>query len=152
LPSSPENFGVGDNLTSLPEIWGHIPIEFAGFYREMDLDDFPELQRKTWIDYQEKNKISYPIKEYLQPTEYVTIVDYAHSEQMKKWVSFSRVGFNSSLKQALVLVGDCSGEACYDSKSNNLLSVGYFVVLQKENEKWKVMDRPRLWFIEAPSP
>ena len=138
--------------TNAGEIKGHIPIDFAGFSREIGLDDFPEMQEETWIDYQEKNKVSYPVENYLSSTKYLTLVNYDNRDQLNEWVSFSRIGFNQSLSQALVLIGDCSGEACFDNTSNYMLSVGYFVFLEKKNGKWTILGQPRIWFVEAPSP
>lgn len=138
--------------TNSGELQGNTPGDSAGFHSEFDAKEFPGLQQNTWSDYQEKNKVSYPIKDFLSPEENVTFVNPANGNQLHWWISFSRIGFNSSLTQALVLVGDCRGEACYDPAGIFMYSQGFYVTLQKKNGKWEIQDQQAAWFIEAPSP
>lgn len=138
--------------TNSGELQGNTPGDSAGYQIGFDIDEFPNLQRRTWADYQEKNKVSYPIKDFLPSTADVIMVNPANGEQLYWWVSFSRIGFNPSLTQALVLVGDCRGEACYDSEGVFMYSQGFYVFLQKENGAWIITSRRDVWFIEAPSP
>jgi hypothetical protein len=138
--------------TNSGELQGYAPIDHAGIYGSFNEDEFPTLQRKTWMDYQKKNKVSYPIKDYLPSSAEVIFVNPASGKQLYWWVSFSRIGFNSSLTQALVLVGDCRGEACYDSAGIYMYSMGDYVFLQKKNREWTIQGRQRVWFTEAPSP
>lgn len=138
--------------TNSGQLQGNIPIDSAGLSASFNIGEFPDLQRETWIDFQEQNKVSYPIEDYLPSTVNMLLIDPANSEQLYWWLSYSRVGFNSSLTQALVLVGDCRGESCYDSTSTSMYSQGYYVFLQKENEEWTIQGQQDSWFIEAPSP
>ena len=116
------------------------------------IDGFTDLQRKTLTDYLEKNEDSYPIKGFLPPTANVKLVNPANGEQLYWWVSFSRIGFNSSLTQALVLVEDCRGDLCFDGSGDFMYRQGYYVFLQKENGEWIIKDQLEAWLIEAPSP
>lgn len=138
--------------TNSGQLQGNIPIDSAGLSASFNIGEFPDLQRETWIDFQEQNKVSYPIEDYLPSTVNMLLIDPVNSEQLYWWLSYSRVGFNSSLTQALVLVGDCRGESCYDSTSTSMYSQGYYVFLQKENEEWTIQGQQDSWFIEAPSP
>src|SRR5688572_19584743 len=61
--------------TNSGELQGNTPGDSAGYHLEFDLNEFPDLQRKTWTDYQEKNKVSYSIKEFLPPTANVVLVN-----------------------------------------------------------------------------
>lgn len=138
--------------TNSGELQGNTPGDSAGYHLGFNENDFTDLQRKTLTDYQEKNKVSYPIKEFLSPIANVVLVNPANGKQLFWWVSFSRIGFNSSLTQALVLVGDCRGEACYDSAGVFMYSQGFYIMLEKENGEWIIKDQRDAWFIEAPSP
>jgi len=138
--------------TNSGELRGNTPGDSAGYHLEFEVNDFPDLHQKTWNDYQEKNKETYPIKEFLSPTENMILVNPANGKQLYWWVSFSRIGFNSSLTQAFVLVGDCRGKACYDSNGVFMYSQGFYELLEKENGKWIIKDQQDAWFIEAPSP
>lgn len=138
--------------TNSGELQGNTPMDSAGYHGDFDIEKFPDLQQKTWTDYQEKNKVSYPIKEFLPSTADVVLVNPANGEQLYWWVSFSRIGFNSSLTQALVLVGDCRGELCYNDAGVFMYSQGFYVFLQKKYGKWIIKDRQDAWFIESPSP
>jgi hypothetical protein len=138
--------------TNSGELQGSMPADSAGYRDSLDKNEFPKLQSSTLIDYQEKNQISYPIQDYLPATANVIYVNLSNGEQKYWWVSFSRIGFNSSLTQALVLVGDCRGEACYDSNGIFMYSMGDYVFLEKKNGAWTIQDSQRVWFIEAPAP
>jgi hypothetical protein len=138
--------------TNSGKLKGNTPDARKGGNVDFVRDEYPNLQYETQRDYEEINKISYPIKDFLPPTVDVTLVNPADGKQLYWWTSFSRIGFNSSFTQALVLVGDCRGELCYDRTAEFMYSQGFYLVLQKENGKWAVKDRIDSWFIEAPSP
>ena len=146
--------------TNSGELRGNTPSDSAGYSLELDIDKFPQLQPETWADFQENNKTSYPINEYLPSTADVILVNPdnfetnsgANSDHFYWWVSFSRIGFNSSLTQALVLVGDCRGESCYNTTSVSIYSQGSYVLLQQKNGEWEIQSYQEAWFIEAPSP
>lgn len=138
--------------TNYGELRGNTPLDSAGIHGSFDMDEFSNLQRTTWLDYQKKNQVAYPIKDYLPSPADVIFVNPSKGEQLYWWVSFSRIGFNSSLTQALVLVGDCRGTSCYDTTSISMYSMGNYVFLQKIDGKWNIQGRQEVWFIEAPSP
>jgi hypothetical protein len=137
--------------TNSGELQGNTPLDGAGYPADFD-DGFSSLQQSTWKDYEEKNKVSLPIKELLPPTADVVFVDPANGEQLYWWVSFSRIGFNFSLTQALVLVGDCRGDACFDSTGEFMYSMGDYFLLGKVDGKWVIQDSTMAWLTELPSP
>jgi hypothetical protein len=139
-------------FTNSGELQGSRLADSAGYRASLDGNNFPKLQHSTLVDFQEKNQISHPIKNYLPSTANVLYVNPSNGEQKYWWVSFSRAGFNASLTQALVLVGDCRGEACYDSNGIFMYSMGDYVILQKKNGAWTIQDRQPAWFTEAPAP
>jgi hypothetical protein len=49
---------------------------------------------------------------------------------------FSRVGFNTSLDQAVLYVGDVQGP---------LMGAGYYYMLEKENGEWKLTGEIMVW-------
>jgi hypothetical protein len=138
--------------TNSGEFQGGSVENSAGIHLNTGIEPFPDLKPQVWADFQEKNKISYPMKDYLPPTEDVILVNLANSEQLYWWISFSRIGFNSSLNQALVLLGDCRGESCYDNTISSIYSQGFYIFLQKKSGEWTIQDRQYSWFIEAPAP
>lgn len=116
---------------------------------EKALGYFSDLERNTFLDYREKNTEAHPIKNYLPDSAPVLLVNPADSWQLDWWVSYSRIGFNPSLTQALLLVGDCRGEACYDDTSDSMYSIGYYVFFVKENSEWIIKQREAVWHYES---
>jgi len=140
-------------FTNSGDLQGHMFGNSAGIQKSFSVSDLPKLQISTWMDYQEKNKNSYPIKDFLPSAADVIFVNPANGKQLYWWVSFSRIGFNSSLTQALVLVGDCRGAACYDKTSGSIYSMGDYVLLQKISGRWNIQSRENTWFFEGfPAP
>ena len=144
--------------TSPEELKGYFPEDSAGY--SVDFTEIPDLKKETWKDYQEKNKVSHPIENYLPFTLDVILVDPSgvgidngtNDKRFYWWISFSRIGFNSSLTQALVLIGDCRGESCFGNSNVSMYSQGYYVFLEKEKEEWTIRNQQRNWLIEVPAP
>lgn len=124
----------------------------AGYFIDFDMDKYSGLQKETWADLQEKNQIAYPLEEYLPSTDGLTFINPSTGKQGDSWVSFSRIGFNWSLTQALVQVVDCRGDLCYDSAGSFMYCRGYYVFLHKIDGKWMFENMEEAWLIEAPSP
>jgi hypothetical protein len=140
-------------VTNAGEFQLDIPSGGAGVLREsLELKHFSGLEEKTLLDYQQKNAESYPIKNYLSDSANIFLVNPTNSKQLYWWVSYSRIGFNPSMTQALVLVGDCRGESCYDITSVSMYSSGTYITLEWENNKWIIKERKGAWHIEAPAP
>jgi hypothetical protein len=110
---------------------------------------FSDLEEKTLLDFQEKNIEAYPIKNYLPDSAPVLLVNPTDGEQLYWWVSYSRIGFNPSMTQALVLIGDCRGSSCYDDTNDSMYSSGFYVVLEKEGGEWVIKQRQDVWHSES---
>ena len=140
-------------FTNLGEFQLDVPESGVGIFQSgQDLKFFPNLEETTWLDFQKKNSESHPITTYLPDISNVVLVNPLNGKQLFWWVSFSRIGFNSSMKQALVLIGDCRGESCYDSASKSMYSTGTFWLLEKKDEEWAIINGQDVWHIEAPAP
>jgi len=116
---------------------------------EMAFWYFSDLEEKILLDYQKKNTEAYPIKNYLPDSAPVLLVNPTDGNQLGWWVSYSRIGFNSSLTQALVLVGDCRGTSCYYSANVSMYSTGVYWLLEKKDEKWTIKDGQMDWRYES---
>src|SRR5688572_22143701 len=131
------DFTLIDEYTSLGDSRGCTPEDWC---YPFIVEDLPQLRQATLADFREKNNQSYPIKEYLPSTIDNSLL--AVNEQKEYWwrLSFSRIGFNSSLTQALVLVGDCRGDGCFSSEGEFIYGRGFFSLLEKVNSKWIIQD------------
>jgi len=146
--------------TNSGEFKENIPADSAFSSIGFDTKNFPNLKRETWSDFKEKNKTSSSIKDYLPITLDIILVNPSgvginngtNDKEFYWWVSFSRIGFDSSLTQALVLVVDCRGESCYQSTKFSMYNIGAYMFLEKEKENWKIKKRQGAWLIEAPAP
>jgi len=117
---------------------------------ELALRYFPNLEERTLDDYHKKNVESHPIKNYFpDDANFILLVNPVDGKQLFWWVSYSRIGFNPSLTQALVLVGDCRGEACYNDTSDSMYSVGYYVLFEKEGKEWVIEEQELVWHYES---
>jgi len=112
------------------------------FEESISLEDFPstfaglpQVKRETLFDFQEINSQPYPIQDYL-PTNVETT-----GESQTWWISFSRVGFDSSLTEALVLIEEHLD--CHEG--NCSYGTGNLVFLQKIDNKWGIQDRFMYW-------
>ncbi|HMR99916.1 MAG TPA: hypothetical protein PKK96_13775 [Anaerolineales bacterium] len=140
-------------LTNSDEFQPGVPSSGLGLFREsLELKYFSSLEEGTLLDYQAKNAKPYPIKNYLSDSANIILVNPADGKQLNWWVSFSRIGFNSSMTQALVLEGDCRGEACYDNASVYIYSMGEYIVLNRIGGKWIIKERQSAWIVESPAP
>jgi len=117
-------------------------------YYVISQDDFikwqkenPSLEQETFTNFVELNQQIYPIREYLP----VEISDQMIGQQ-GWWVSFSRIGFNPHLNQALVVkqinMGcDSNGDCCLDQ--------GSVIYLQKKDGRWKIEEQFNEWLGEC---
>jgi hypothetical protein len=107
---------------------------------------FQNISQETLSDFQEINKQSYPLKDYFPPNIY----NNPNNQQKTSWrqISFSRIGFDSSLTQALVLVRDCHYGCLHDT--GNYHDVGGFFLLHKADEKWTILEIRTCWIIDNP--
>lgn len=98
---------------------------------------FPVVKREAYLDLREQNQHSYLIKDYLPET-----INNEVTSSRNWWFSFSRIGFDSSLTQALVVkekhIGCESDGFCYRVE-------GWLLFLQKVNDTWIVKDEPIYW-------
>ncbi len=115
----------------------------------------PELQEETWLDFQKSNKESYPIKDYLSPSSsFVLLSDTEAQIYQDGWKTFykdypaaygiialSRIGFNSSFSQALVLKGYYGGSTTGDESYTD----GRFIFLQKIHGTWTMAGELIAW-------
>jgi len=100
----------------------------------------PALKREIFVDFQENNKESYPIKDFLPPTNNDPLINPDDNEQIW-WVSFSRIGLNSSLTQALViaeLYAACQNGVCE-------YGTGNFILLHQVDGKWTIQEYLQIW-------
>lgn len=128
-----------NNSTELPYV----------FFLERGLSG---LQRTTLKDLQDINQHVFPIKDYLPPTIDKSLISKNNNSSYWWKVSFSRVGFNPSLSQALVLVGDCRGDGCFSDTGEFIHGRGYFLLLGKINESWVIQNEAEIWITERPAP
>src|SRR5688572_14253548 len=129
-------------------------LQFGGldggiFTEGPELGYFSGLEKRTLLDFQKKNSESHPIKNYLPDSATAILVNPAAGKQLYWWVSYSRIGFNPSMTQALVLVGDCRGTSCYDGTSDSMYSSGFYVFLEKESGEWVIKKRQDVWHSES---
>jgi hypothetical protein len=104
------------------------------------MDGLPVLKRETLVDFQENNKASYPIKDFLPLTNNDPLI-HPNDNQQIWWVSFSRIGLNSSLDQALViaeLYAACKNGFCE-------YGTGNFILLHKESGRWYIQEQLEIW-------
>ena len=106
-------------------------------------DGLSEIQQTTVVDFQRNNAESYSVKEYLisAPAFDVRLVNPVENGELLWWMSFSRIGFNSSLDQALVIVEE------YAACKNGICEygTGNFVLLHKVKEEWTIQEYLEIW-------
>lgn len=100
----------------------------------------PEAKRETLIDFRDNNKQPYPIRDYLPTAIETTIKNNTGSEQTW-WISLSRVGFDSSLAEAVVLIEEHLD--CHEG--NCSYGTGNLVYLQKIDNAWIIQDQFMYW-------
>jgi hypothetical protein len=71
-------------------------------------DEIPGLKKETMLDFQNINEQAYLLKDYLPSINDDILLSANDMQQLPEddgWIALSRVGFNSRLTQALVLLG-----------------------------------------------
>jgi len=143
-----KNHTLVDEYTSLGEARECISEECTQYV----IEKLPEIEWQTLTDFQENNNQSYQVKEYFSPAIFNSYVKIDNSKNYERRLSFSRIGFNRFLTQALALVGDCLGDACFDNAGEFMYSMGDFFLLSKIGQKWVVQDSTGYYLSEKPSP
>ncbi len=110
-------------------------LGYYGFSQEGFLDwdkKIPVLKRETFNNFVEINEQPYFIRDYLPMQTTSQLI-----EQQDWWVSLSRIGFDSQLNQALVVIERNMG--C-DNKGNCCVTLGSVVFLQNKFNQWAIID------------
>jgi hypothetical protein len=71
----------------------------------------------------------------------VRLVNPPQNAELQWWMSFSRIGFNSSLDQALVVVEEyavCQNSVCE-------FGMGNFILLHKIHDEWTIQEYLEIW-------
>jgi len=126
-------------FTTLGEFQENISENSVQFITE----GLPTLKRETLVDFQEINKIAYPIKGFLPSLNNYSLVNPNVNRQIW-WKSFSRIGFNSSATQALIIVeyfAACENGGCE-------YGTGNFVLFKKVNDKWTIEEYLQIWHLD----
>ncbi|MBU7026127.1 MAG: hypothetical protein HXS48_04220 [Theionarchaea archaeon] len=132
---------------------GRSPSEDLSKMLQRAQQEMSGVEQETLDDFLAKNGQSHPLGDYFNiKTRIVLISD----EERKKifgesfgWIkfyvryplsdgilTFSRVGFNDEMDQALAYIGHSKGW---------LEGIGYYVLLTKENGVWTIQDKMVLW-------
>ena len=92
-----------------------------------------KVDRATALNFQENNRQSYLIQNYLPPAHNYILLSANDIQQRPDggWVSLSRIGFNSNFTQALVLLSQ-------NAKVKGSVDIcnEFYEVLQKANGTW----------------
>jgi len=129
--------------TTLGELQEWTSKGFARFIA----DGLPEIRRETLVDFQKNNERPYPVKDYLPiaPIFDMRLINPAENLELRWWMSFSRIGFDPSLTQAVVFVEDYAG--CNAGTCS--YGTGNFILLQKIDGKWIIQNYLDVWHLEA---
>ncbi len=106
-------------------------------------EGLPTLKRETLVDFQEINKVAYPIKDFLPSLNNYLLVNPIDNQQIW-WTSFSRIGLNSSATQALIIVkffAACENGGCE-------YGTGNFVLFKKVDDKWTIEEYLEIWHMD----
>jgi hypothetical protein len=146
-----EAYTLIDEFTSMGQ--GEFQTCSSKWCTQFIVDGLPQLSRNTLMDFLDNNRQSYPIKDYFSPTVGNLVGNPAKTSKTYWWrLSFSRIGFNPLLTQALVLVGDCRGDACFAITGEHMYGTGEFILLHKSAGKWVIQKESQAWITEKPSP
>jgi hypothetical protein len=127
--------------------------------RQMDeyaIKELPELQSQTIDDFHAKAKQCFPFRKELDIPMKYTLVSAKDLESLfpqgefdRAWtrfyskypnssgiISFSNIGFNVEMNQALVSTGKACGGLC---------GAGHYVLLAKEHGEWHVKSKTMTW-------
>lgn len=112
----------------------------------------PDLEAETIAGYSARNARSSPLRQFLDlpmearlltEDEWKAILDqggwdafYARFPGAPGLTELSRVGFNRERTQALIYMG---------TMSHYLAGAGFFYLLEKEGDSWKVKDQVMVW-------
>ena len=101
-------------------------------------DNFRELDKATLSDYIEGTKNTVALADNFNLDSEIVFVDRSDfsGKQSSQSIAFSNAGFNNEMNQALVYL-----EIINDRRT----SAGQFLLLFKENEKWKVKEKFAVW-------
>lgn len=116
-------------------------------------NNIPELTQEMIDDFVENNKVAYPLESRFSLAVKYVLISEEQSRQIfagqNGWDEFykqypnsqgemtlSRVGFNATRDMALVYVGN---------QSYWLAGAGYFLLMVKENNVWKVQQETMAW-------
>jgi len=116
-------------------------------------DGLPSLSKETLDHFMERNKESGPLSPDMDlGVEYILLTPEELSEVTRQpnwhevmaeryngsagYTAFSRVGFNRSLDQAVVYVGQMAGP---------LMGAGFYYLLEKEFGQWKLKEEIMVW-------
>jgi hypothetical protein len=91
------------------------------------------VDRETVIDFQKNNSHSYPLKDYLPPSNNHILLSFSDIQGLPDsgWFSLSRVGFNSAFTQALIMlnqVAKVNGDVMTCSQ--------FYEILEKVEGSW----------------
>ena len=111
-----------------------------------------DVSKEAISDYREKNRQTYQLEDVFKLTIKHVLVESDELEQIwreRRWkefrekypesggfISFSRVGFNSDMTEALVYFEHWCGRAC---------GSGFYLMLNRREEGWKVTKLDRAW-------
>ena len=152
--------GPGDANRTLVVIYENTTSRSKESNRSDLLKDMPSLEQRTIDDYKAKNSKAYPLRNSFKFEGKYVIVNESEiyevfsvnqkTETGDDWeefygrcpnspgiLSYSRVGFNSNLNQALVEEG-------YDFPGM-LAGRGYLLLLEKSNGTWNVTSSMMTW-------
>jgi hypothetical protein len=152
-----ESWYVSDN-THLIVIEDYIGLDLWGDNLEERLasikEAFPNLTEEIMADFKTRNSQPSPLKPLIPlKVPYVLISSqemedlfqinengwdefYKRYPNLQGTMTLSRVGFNGDVNQALVYVGN---------QSHWRAGSGHFVLLIKENDRWKVQNETMVW-------
>ena len=123
-------------------------------YRKSVLDELRPISEETIEDFEKKNEKEGELARHLNLTITYVLLGKKGStktpeEYTKQWeefyqkypnspgiISLSRVGFNSHKDQAIVYIANSCGDLC---------GKGYYVLLMKSEQGWKVQKEMFLW-------
>ena len=114
---------------------------------------FPNLFRETLNSFMERNKSTDTLSPHMQlGMDYVLLsqkelaaissqpnwheVLQARYPGSKRYIIFSHVGFNNTLDQAVIYVGNVEGP---------LMGSGYYYLMEKEGGEWRIKEQVMVW-------
>jgi hypothetical protein len=121
----------------------------------------PKIEQETLIDFQDKNRETYSLKDHLPKNLSVTFMTQTELQEIagddsgrifherypnaSGYIWVSRIGFNSSFTQALVIK---SGAYTFTSNSGlfyHWSGGGSYILLKKAGSRWRVIGELAAW-------